>query len=153
MSHRRPRLQRLKLTPQGDGIDAAEVYFLDSNTFQSHHGGFIRLGDYIYGGHGHGQGKPTCIELKTGKIIWQANQPGGGSAAVLYADGHLYYRYEDNTIALIQADPEEYVLKSKFKLPKREGMSGPGWAHPVIADANLYLRHADVLMVYDIKAK
>lgn len=143
----------LRLTPQADGIDAAEVYFLDSNTFQSHHGGFIRLGEHIYGGHGHGQGKPTCIEIKTGKIVWQANQPGGGSAAVLYADGHLYYRYEDNTIALIQADPEKYTLKSKFKLPKRDGMSGPGWAHPVIADARLYLRHADVLMVYDIKAK
>jgi len=143
----------LKLTPQADGIDAAEVYFLDSNTFQSHHGGFIRLGEYIYGGHGHGQGKPTCIEMKTGKIIWQEKQPGGGSAAVLYADGHLYYRYEDNTIALINADPEKYTLKSKFKLPKRDGMSGPGWSHPVIVDANLYLRHADVLMVYDIKAQ
>ena len=142
----------LKLTPGGDGVTAQEVYFLDAGTFQNHHGGFVRLGDYIYGGHGHGQGAPTCIEIKTGKIMWQAKQPGGGSAAVLYADGHFYFRYEDNTIALIQADPKQYTLKSTFKLPQRQGMSGPGWPHPVIVDGSLYLRHADVLLVYDQKA-
>lgn len=142
----------LKLTPEGNGITAQEVYFLDAGTFQNHHGGFVRLGDYIYGGHGHGQGAPTCIETKTGKIMWQAKQPGGGSAAVLYADGHLYFRYEDNTLALIQADPKQYTLKSTFKLPNRQGMSGPGWPHPVIVDGSLYLRHADVLLVYDLKA-
>ena len=142
----------LKLTPGGDGVTAQEVYFLDAGTFQNHHGGFVRLGDYIYGGHGHGQGAPTCIEIKTGKIMWQAKQPGGGSAAVLYADGHFYFRYEDNTIALIQADPKQYTLKSTFKLPQRQGMSGPGWPHPVIVDGSLYLRHADVLLVYDLKA-
>jgi hypothetical protein len=32
-------------------------------------------------------------------------------------------------------------------------MSGEGWPHPVIVDGNLYIRHADVLMVYDIKAR
>jgi len=142
----------LKLTPAGGGITAQEVYFLDAGTFQNHHGGFVRLGDYIYGGHGHGQGAPTCIETKTGKIMWQAKQPGGGSAAVLYADGHFYFRYEDNTLALIQADPKQYTLKSTFKLPKRQGMDGPGWPHPVIVDGTLYLRHADVLLVYDLKA-
>ena len=141
----------LKLTAASESVDAQEVYFLDAKTFQSHHGGFVRVGDYIYGGHGHGQGKPTCIEMKTGKIMWQENQPGGGSAAVLYADGHLYFRYQDDTLALIEANPEKYNLKSSFKLPKRPGMSGEGWAHPVIVDGKLYVRHSDVLFVYDVK--
>ncbi|MFB0555105.1 MAG: PQQ-binding-like beta-propeller repeat protein [Phycisphaerae bacterium] len=143
----------LKLTAVGDSVDAKEIYFLDDRTFQNHHGGFVRVSDYIYGGHDHGKGKPTCIEMKTGKIMWQEDQPGGGSAAVLYADGHLYFRYEDNVLALIEANPNRYNLKSTFKLPKRDGMSGPGWAHLVIADGRLYARHADVLMVYDVKAK
>ena len=143
----------IKLTASGNNIEAKEIYFLDDRTFQNHHGGFVRIGDYIYGGHDHGKGKPTCIEMKTGKIMWQEDQPGGGSAAVLYADGHLYFRYEDNVLALIEANPRKYNLKSTFKLPKREGMSGPGWPHLVIADGRLYARHADVLMVYDIKAK
>ncbi len=143
----------LKLTDAADSVSAEEVYFLNARTFQNHHGGFVRIGDYIYGGHGHGKGKPTCIEMKTGKVMWQQDQPGGGSAAVLYADGHLYFRYQDNVVALIEANPRRYNHKSTFTLPKRSGMSGPGWAHPVIVDGNLYFRHADVLMVYDIKAK
>ena len=143
----------LKLTAAGNGVDAKEVYFLDAGTFQNHHGGFVRIGDYIYGGHDHGKGKPTCIEMKTGKVMWQEAQPGGGSTAVLYADGHLYFRYQDNLMALIEANPQRYNLKSTFKLPKRPGMSGPGWSHLVIADGKLYVRHADVLMVYDVKAK
>ena len=56
------------------------------------------------------------------------------------------------TIALIQAGPKQYTLKSTFKLPQRQGMDGPGWSHPVIVDGSLYLRHADVLLVYDLKA-
>jgi len=143
----------LKLTAAGNGVNAEEVYFLNARTFQNHHGGFVRIGDYIYGGHDHTKGKPTCIEMKTGKVMWQQAQPGGGSAAVLYADGHLYFRYQNNVAALIEANPRRYNLKSTFTLPKRQGMSGEGWPHPVIVDGNLYFRHADVLLVYDIKAK
>ncbi len=141
----------LKLLAADGGVRADEVYFLDAKTFQNHHGGFVRIGDYIYGGHGHGQGAPTCIETKTGKVMWQEDQPGGGSAAVLYADGHLYFRYQDDVMALIEASPQKYSLKGTFKLPKRPGMSGEGWAHPVIVDGRLYVRHGDVLFAYDVK--
>lgn len=143
----------LKLSAEGNNVKAQEIYFLDARTFQNHHGGFVRVGDYIYGGHDHNKGKPTCLEMRTGRIMWQESQPGNGSAAVLYADGHLYFRYENDVIALIEANPNSYNLKSTFKLPERKGMSGAGWAHPVIVDGKLYIRHADVLMVYDIKAK
>ena len=143
----------LELTASGDGIDAKEGYFLDAKTIQNHHGGLVRVGDYIFGGHDHNKGKPICVEAKTGKVMWMKDQPGGGSSAVLYADGNLYFRYEDDTLALIEADPQNYNLISTFKLPKRPGMSGPGWSHLVIVDGRLYVRHSDVLMVYDIKAK
>jgi len=143
----------LELTAAGDGVETKEIYFLNARTLQNHHGGLVRIGDYIYGGHDHNKGKPVCVEAKTGKIMWQKDQPGGGSATVLYADGNLYFRYEDNTLALIEADPQNYNLISTFKLPKRPGMSGPGWSHPVIVDGRLYVRHSDVLMVYDIKVK
>jgi prepilin-type processing-associated H-X9-DG protein len=138
------------MVPSKDGVNVEEVYWLDSRTFQNHHGGFVRLGNYIYGGHDHNKGKPTCIEMRTGKIIWQAEQPGGGSAGVLYVDGHLYFRYQDDTVALVEANPQKYNLKSTFKLPRRSGMTGEGWPHPVICDGKQYIRHADVLFWYDV---
>jgi outer membrane protein assembly factor BamB len=141
----------IRLVPDGNGgIDAKEVYFLKANKLQNHHGGMVRLGDYVYGGHGHGDGKPFCLELKTGKFAWGPERgAGSGSAGVLYADGRLYFRYQDNTMALIEASPKSYNLISSFQLPK--GTSPPGWQHPVIHGGKLFIRANDQLYCYDIK--
>jgi outer membrane protein assembly factor BamB len=142
-------LVQLKADGNG-GIQADEVYFLKANKLQNHHGGMVLLGDYVYGGHDHNKGFPFCLEMKTGKMKWGPERgPGDGSAAVLYADGHLYFRYQDNTMALIEATPSGYNLKSTFHLPK--GTSNPGWQHPVIHQGRLYLRANDQLYCYDIK--
>jgi hypothetical protein len=143
----------LRLVPDGKGgVKAKEQYFLDGDTMQNHHGGMVLVGDHVYCGREHNQGYPTCVELKTGKIAWkQGRGPGSGSAAVLYADGHLYFRYDDNVMALIEATPKGYRLKSKFTLPDDTGR--PGWQHPVIADGKLYLRGSTTLLCYDIKRR
>ncbi len=143
----------LRLAPNGDGVQAQEVYWLDKDQFQNHHGGFVKVGDYIYGGHNHNKGEPTCVEMKTGKVMWHAEQPGKGSGCVLYADGRLYFRYENGVVALVEATPEKYTLKATFTPPDRPGAKGLAWAHPVISDGKLYLRHADVLFCYDVKAR
>jgi outer membrane protein assembly factor BamB len=143
----------LKLVPENGGVKAQEVYWLTKDQFQNHHGGFVKVGDYIYGGHNHNKGEPTCIEMKTGKIMWHADQPGKGSGCVLYADGHLYFRYENGLVALVEATPEKYNLRSTFTPPDRPGATGTAWAYPVISDGKLYLRHADVLFCYDLKAQ
>ena len=91
--------------------------------------------------------------MKTGKVMWQERQPGQGSVCVLYADGHVYFRYENNLMVLVETNPEKYTVTGMFTPPKRPGATKEAWAHPVISDGKLYLRYADVLMVYDVKAK
>lgn len=142
----------LKLTRSGRGIQAQEQYFLDANTLQNHHGGMVLVDGYIYCGHKHNEGFPICVELKTGRVQWGGDQrgPGSGSAAVLYADGHLYFRYQNGTMALIEATPERYHLKSSFKLASVRAES---WPHPVIANGQLLLRDQEVLMCYELKEK
>ena len=73
--------------------------------------------------------------------------PGSGSAAVLYADGNLIFRYQDGTVALIEATPEDYKLKGTLEPAYQEGRT---WAHPVVVDGKLYLREQNKLMCYDI---
>jgi outer membrane protein assembly factor BamB len=143
----------LRLVPDGKGgIDAKEVHFFKGKLLQNHHGGTVLVGDYIYGGHGWNDGKPFCLELKTGKLKWGPERgAGNGSANVLYADGNLYFRYEDNEMALVEATPEGYNLRSSFHLPK--GTSNPGRQHMVIHDGKLYIRANDQLYCYDIKQK
>jgi len=141
----------LKLTKDGNGVKADEVYFLKASELENHHGGMIRVGKYIYCGHGHNNGFPMCIEMLTGERKWErARGAGTGSAAALYADGHLYFRYEDGEMALIKADPEKYELVSQFKLASVKGKS---WPHPVIVDGKLFIRDQETLLCYDIKKK
>ncbi len=141
----------LQVTSEGGKLSADEVYFLDSKTMQNHHGGMILLGEHIYCGHGHNKGFPLCVELATGKVAWDGGRgPGTGSAAILLADGNLYFRYEDGTMALIEATPEEYRLKGEFKLATNNGKS---WPHPVIVDGLMYLRDQGTLLCYDVRQK
>jgi outer membrane protein assembly factor BamB len=141
----------LKLSKDGpNGVKAEEQYFLKSKEFQNHHGGMIMVGDYVYCGNQHNQGFPICLEWKTGKIKWAPRRgAGGGSAAVLYADGNLYFRYEKGALALIEANPNEYKEKSSFKPPQG---GAPCWSHPVIAGKRLYLREQDALYCYELSA-
>jgi outer membrane protein assembly factor BamB len=142
----------LKLVKAGEGIEAQEVYFLDSKTLQNHHGGLVLVGDHLYGGHGHNRGMPICIELATGKVVWGGDirNLGSGSAAVTYADGHLYFRYQNGVVMLIEATPSGYKEKGVFTLPD---VKNPSWSHPVVLDGKLYLREQDALNVYDVKRK
>lgn len=141
----------LKLSAAGGGVKADEVYFLDGKEFQNHHGGMILLGDYIYAGHGHNAGSPTCLEWKTGKTVWRHNRgPGTGSAAIAYADGNIYYRFENGVMAIIGATPQEYQENGTFKIPDVEQ---PSWSHPVILGGKMYLREQDALYCYDVSKK
>ena len=133
----------------GSPVNLREEYWLNANVFQNHHGGMVRLGDYIYAGKGHNNGFPICLEWKTGKVMWQKERgPGKESAAVIAADGHLYFRYQDGIMALIDASPKAYVERGTFKLAS---VNGPSWPHPAIYDGKLYVRDQDVLMCYELK--
>ncbi|MEZ6131543.1 MAG: PQQ-binding-like beta-propeller repeat protein [Planctomycetaceae bacterium] len=139
----------LHIVKEGDGLKASEKYFLDAGTLQNHHGGMIRDGDYIYCGHGHNEGFPTCLKIDTGEVVWGGKLRGAGkkSAAVTMVGDHLLFRYESGELASIVATPESYQLKGYFMPDYQEGKS---WAHPVVVDGRLYLREQNVLMCYDI---
>ncbi len=140
----------VKIVKDGSDLKAEEVWYKSAKEFQNHHGGMILLGDLLFGGHGQNQGFPTCLEFLTGNVVWGKDQrgPGGGSAAVAYADGNLYFRYQDGKMALIAASPKELQVKGSFKIPDS---TKPSWPHPVIADGKLYLREQDQLLVYNLK--
>jgi outer membrane protein assembly factor BamB len=141
----------LKLTGGKGGVEAEEVYY--KHELRNKHGGLVAVGDYVYGDYDD-QGTPFCAELKTGKVLWKRKRDGrsggSGSAAVTYADGRLYFLYQDGTIALVKASKGGYDEVGRFKVP---GIGTPSWAHPVVVGGKMYLRGGDVVYCYDVKAK
>jgi outer membrane protein assembly factor BamB len=138
----------VKISKEGDAWKAEEVYFLEADTLQNHHGGLILHEGRIYTGTGHNKGFPIALDFLTGEVIWgPIRNKGKNSAAVTYADGRLYFRYENGLMVLIEATDEEYREHGSFMIPKPLRQS---WSHPVIANGKLYLREQDNLLCYDV---
>jgi outer membrane protein assembly factor BamB len=132
-----------RLTRRGEETTAKEVYFLKQ--MQNHHGGMVLVDGYLYG---EGNGRLYCIDFKSGKVMWENGRPRKGSIA--YADGRLYYRSEGGPVTLVEANPKKYVESGRFDPPQG---GGPAWPHPVIANGKLYIRHAELLLCYDVKVR
>lgn len=91
--------------------------------------------------------------MKTGRITWKINDSEirkMGSAALTSADGHLYFRYQNGMMKLVEAKPRGYMEKGSFQIPNDRKKS---WPHPVVAGGKLYLRAQNILYCYDIKSK
>jgi len=137
----------LQLAADGDRVRAKEVYLNPELT--NKHGGLVVVGDYVYGDRDD-SGRPFCADVKTGKVVWRKEErgPGRGSAAVTYADGHLYFRFDNGIMALVEASPTGYKEISTFKIPNATSSS---WAHPVVVGGKMYLREKDTVWCYDVK--
>ena len=107
-------------------------------------GGVILKDGYIYGAK-YRRSDWYCVNWQTGETKYISNALGGG--VIIYADG-LFYCYSDRgEMALVQANEHEFEVISKFNVPLGTMQH---WAHPVIENGILYIRHGNALMVYDI---
>jgi len=59
----------------------------------------------------------------------------------------IYCYSESGYVGLAKSNPQEFEVVSSFRVKRG---SGEHWAHPVIKDGRLYIRHGDALMVYHI---
>jgi len=139
----------LQVRKAGKGLSVKEIYYKSSKELQNHHGGMIMVGDHVYMGHGHNNGFPACVAWQTGEDRWEKGRgAGAGSAAIVYADEKLFFRYQDGMMAMIDSDTKKYKILGKFKLSTH---NGEGWPHPVIVDGMLYIRDQDDLVAYNLK--
>jgi len=58
------------------------------------------------------------------------------------------YTEQPGYVGLVKPNPEKFELISNFRI---DDGSGPHWAHPAIFDGKMYIRHGEVLMVYNLK--
>ncbi|MCX6878025.1 MAG: PQQ-like beta-propeller repeat protein [Verrucomicrobia bacterium] len=138
-------------------------------------GGYILHDGYVYGPNDY-KGW-TCLEMKTGKPMWQVLGVSKGS--ICWADGMLYmHSLKDGRIALVECTPKEYKQTGELLAPVADGQNivahckklgipapegpveaiknesrGPSWSHPVVTGGRLYQRYHRHLYCYDVKAK
>jgi outer membrane protein assembly factor BamB len=140
--------RNVMLTMSEDGKSVTEKW--SNLILDNHHHGLIELDGFIYGSNweSNSKGKWLCLDWNTGDVKYETDWLTKG--ALVYADGLLYILEEKTgTVGLVNPNPQKFDVVSSFKL---QGGNGPFWSHPFIANGKLYLRHGDVLFVYNIKA-
>ena len=135
----------LHMNEQGTGV--TEKW--SNKILDNHHHGVIEKDGFVYGSNweSNSKGKWICLNWETGEKKYEDDWNTKG--AMVYADGLFYVMEEKSgTVGLVRPNPEKFEVISSFKL---KGGSGPFWSHPFITNGKLYLRHGDVLFVYNLK--
>jgi outer membrane protein assembly factor BamB len=133
----------LKLAP--DGSSVSEVWRNAMLDPKMH--GVVVLDGRIYGA-GDRNRRFFCLDWKTGKEIFVLNQLA--PANIISNEGLLYIYSENATISLAKPKSDGLDIISSFKVPLG---AGTHWAHLVINNKKLYVRHGNSMMVYDIAGK
>jgi outer membrane protein assembly factor BamB len=134
----------VKLKLSNDGTKISEVW--RNMSCDGSMGGFVVVNNYLFSASYY---LPYyySIDTRTGKTIDSLKFDRG---ITNYADGMLYFYNESGQLGLIHADEGKMEMVSSFKI--RKGTKAH-FAHPVICNGILYLRHGTSLLAYDIRNK
>jgi outer membrane protein assembly factor BamB len=132
----------LQISPDGKSIK--EIW--RNSSLDNRMGGTIIKDGRIYG-TGDKTRSLQCLDQKTGTLLFDTLSFAPGN--IISAENLLYLYSEGGMIGLIEPKKESFNILSSFKVPY--GIS-QHWAHLVIKNKRLYVRHGTSLMVYDIAA-
>ncbi len=133
---------KLSLSPDGKEITEAWRNALCDNTM----GGFIKLNDHIYTAS-YGRRAWLTLDANTGQITDSLKFDKG---VTILADGMLYCYNEKGQLGLFKPDGPRMKMISSFKVTRG---SKAHYAHPVICQGIMYVRHGKSLLAYDVKEK
>ena len=134
----------VKLELSKDGNSVKEIWRAKkcSNAF----GGFVKVNNFLYGSS-YDPGYVKCIDAEKGIVTDSVKFTRG---VTIYADSMLYCYNENGEMSLLKTQNNKMELVSMFKITK--GIN-EHFAHQVISNGVLYIRHGKALMAYDIRKK
>jgi outer membrane protein assembly factor BamB len=147
---RSPKMLR-ELDPQ-TGLPIPPVLELHWNT-PIYHDGYL----YAFSGRNEPDAHFRCVELKTGKLMWDRNESwpahssptpnvyGRGSSIV--ADGKLIVLGEGGMLGMFKVNPRAAEEIARFQVSQ---LHYPCWAGPILSKKLLYLRSEDRLICLNL---
>jgi outer membrane protein assembly factor BamB len=130
---------KLELSPDGQSIKTV----WKNDKVKNAMGGFVINGNKLY--TTSDDNKLKCLDLQTGEVL---DFISGVRGSVILADGKLYCYTDNGRVILVNISGSKMEVTSKFKIEKG---TKEHFAHPVIANGMLYIRHGNTLMAYAIR--
>ncbi len=120
----------------GETWEVTELWRSPGNDTAAHWSTAVAHDGYLYGLYGHrdfAKNAFKCIDIRTGKILWQ--EPGFGPSQVIMAGGRLVATTDYGQLVLIEPTPTAYR-----ELARIDAIKGKVWASPAFSDGQLLLR-------------
>ena len=108
----------------------------------------ILAGGFLYGVHGQQDQRSSlkCIELATGRVVWDQKGLKVGGGAML-ADGKLFVMVGDGSLLVAEASPAGFKQLAHASL-----LTGTCWTVPVVANGRVFCRNqGGDLVAVDLK--
>lgn len=142
------KLGALLLQVTNDTAPPVKLWHLD-DAIGSHYTCTIVRDGYAYGFHGHAweKGGPNlrCIELATGKVMWE--EPKLGSGTIVRAGDQLVILSDTGELQLAAATPKEFKIKHRAQIVGR-----PTRSYPAIANGLAYIKGPRQLVCVELRA-
>jgi outer membrane protein assembly factor BamB len=117
-------------------------------SMSNHYSTSVLKDGYLYGFEGRQEFGQTlrCVELATGKVMW--NVDGFGAGTLLVAGDTLVITRESGELALAPASPKAFRFNARASLIK-----GTVRAYPALANGRYYVRNDRQLAAFDLNRK
>jgi outer membrane protein assembly factor BamB len=139
-----------RIERQGKGYAARKLWFTRGNEpVASHWSTPVCKDGYLYGMFGFKQfkkGPMKCVELATGKVMWQ--HPGFGQGNVILVGDRLIALAEDGHMVVVEATPEGYK-----EIARTRPFTDKCWTTPAFSDGKIFVRSISEGVCYDVSGK
>lgn len=132
--------EKLKLSPDGSSVTKE----WEIKSFDSRIGGAVLVNGYLFGSGDSGRSW-QCIDWKKGEKYYSSTDIAKG--AVIAVNDKLIGYSEKGELFLADAVPFSFKVISKCKVNLGDEQH---WAHPVVYNGVLYVRHGKALIAYKI---
>ncbi|NRA39209.1 MAG: PQQ-binding-like beta-propeller repeat protein [Planctomycetes bacterium] len=108
-----------------------------SKVFECQIAGPVLVDGHLYGVSAHVKkpGELRCVELSSGKLLWQ--QEGFGHGSVIAVGQYLIVLSEDGQLVMAELQKDSYVELGRMKV-----LDQTCWTQPTIANGHVYVRNS-----------
>ncbi|MBM3993715.1 MAG: hypothetical protein FJ303_06125 [Planctomycetes bacterium] len=134
---------RLRVDKEGD-MFVPNLRYHNKKQMKNHFSTCVRYKRHLFG---FDDGILQCIDFVTGKVTW--SERGFDRGSVLRVGDQLIIYGANGKLALVEANPKEYVERSRFQFSEQKAFC---WTVPVVSNGRLYVRDQKKLACFDVRA-
>ncbi len=97
-------------------------------------------GDLLFGFSHYDSGRLFCLDIETGKVLWQGPPRTGDNVMFLSIPGYVVALIDDGELQIVSANGEKFDLAASYRVSEE-----PTWAPPVLLDDGFLIKDQQTL--------